>query len=90
MSMAVNAPKPCNTVLDTPSNCDSPQTPIVTPGLPHSNPITAISLAELLNDVVKVIQATAKVNEPQSYKSEVTNLSCISRFKTVDEMYGRS
>ncbi|XTI87880.1 P-loop containing nucleoside triphosphate hydrolase protein [Cenococcum geophilum] len=90
MSVESKALRPCNTAPDTPPHCDSPQAPAVTPGLPHSDPITAISLAELLKDVVKAVQATAntsKANNPHSTESEAVDLSCAPGFKTVDEVY---
>ncbi|KAF1992677.1 hypothetical protein P154DRAFT_583621 [Amniculicola lignicola CBS 123094] len=90
MSVESKAPRPSNTAPATPPYCDSPQAPVVTPGLPHSDPITAISPAELLKDVVKAVQATAntsKADEPHSAESEAVDLPCAPGFKTVDEVY---
>ncbi|KAF2181557.1 hypothetical protein K469DRAFT_692025 [Zopfia rhizophila CBS 207.26] len=44
MPVTSKALKPCSTAPDTPPNCETPQAPVATPGLPHSDPVTAISL----------------------------------------------
>lgn len=92
MSVASMTLGPSNTVPDTPPNCESPKAPVVTPGLPHSDPITAISLAELLKDVVKAIQATTKTPQDPDHKSAkyqtANNLQ--PAFKVVDEVYASS
>lgn len=62
---------------------------MVTPSLPRSDPITTISLAELLKDVVKTIQATA--HTPQYFVHEDAEHQAANdlrpAFKTVDEVY---
>ncbi|KAF2177556.1 hypothetical protein K469DRAFT_696586 [Zopfia rhizophila CBS 207.26] len=73
---------------DTPPYYDSPQAPVVTPGLPRSDPITAITLAELLKDAVKAIRATAdasKTDDPQT--TESADHSCALEFQIVDEVW---
>lgn len=90
MSVESEALRPCNTASDTPPHCDSPQAPVITPGLPHWDPITAISLAELFKDVVKTIQATGntpRIDAPQPAGSKAADRFCAPEFKTVDELY---
>ncbi|KAF1963459.1 P-loop containing nucleoside triphosphate hydrolase protein [Byssothecium circinans] len=80
--------KPCNTVPDTPPSCESRQAPVFT-GLAHSDPITAISLAELFKDIFKAIQATTNIPQDPDHKAAehqaANNLQ--PAFKAVDEVW---
>ncbi|KAH8719447.1 P-loop containing nucleoside triphosphate hydrolase protein [Phaeosphaeriaceae sp. PMI808] len=69
MSVASKTLRPCNAAPNTPPNCESPKAPLATPALPYSDPITAISLAELLKDVIKAIQATTSTSQDTNHKA---------------------
>lgn len=90
MSVESKALGSYNTASDIHSSCDSPEAPAVAPSLPHSDPITIASLAELLKDVVKTVQATAKSSRAASAEYEAGGFIRAPRFKTVDEMYVHS
>jgi hypothetical protein len=92
MSAAAKTSKPCNTDPETPPNSESSKAPSVTPIMPHSDPITIISLTELLKDVVKTILAT--INTPHDSVPKAAEVQATNNpqpaFKAVDEVYASS
>ena len=67
--------KPYKVSPDTPPSCGSPQTPLSSPVILPSDPVTILYLMELLKDVLKAVKATPsatdspKATEPQAVDS---------------------
>ena len=97
MSNQSKVMKPYKVSLDTPPSRGSPQTPPSSSVVPHSDPVTALHLAELLKDVLKAVKATSggtntpKATEPQvadnSQPKEAGARASKVEYKIVDEMY---
>lgn len=97
MSNQPKTMKPYKVSPDTPPSCGSPQTPLSSPVIPPSDPVTVLHLAELLKDVLKAAKATPsatdtpKATEPQAADSsqpqEPRARASKVEYKTVDEMY---